>query len=84
MKMVVQMFNLKTLQVSYSLAKLQDAFKHDPSNLGAMIRKEPLNGFNGVQNMNSSLMNLALVVNTNSGSPTKVVLRVQLLRNFSI
>ena len=38
-EMAVRMFNPRTLQAAYSLAKLQEALKNDPYTLGIMAGK---------------------------------------------
>ena len=50
MEMVVRMFNPRTLQAAYSLAKLQEALKNNPGSIGNTSGKGFINRSMGRQN----------------------------------
>ena len=49
MEVMVRMFNLKTLQAAYSLAKLQDSLKNGHMAIGQMQGKGMGNKISGIQ-----------------------------------
>ena len=71
LEMVVRMFNPKKLQEAYSLAKLQDALKNDPTKPGYMPRRDIGNRFGEGQNMGSAFKNFSSVGTSSNGIGSK-------------
>ena len=67
----MRMFNPKKLQDAYSLAKLQDALKNDPSKPGYMPRKEMANRLGEVQNVGAAFKNFSPSVTHSNGLSSK-------------
>ena len=69
--MVVRMFNPKKLQEAYSLAKLQDALKNEPTKPGYMPRRDIVNRFGEGQNMGSAFKNFSSAGTNSNGIGSK-------------
>ena len=60
----MRMFNTRTLQEAYSLAKLHEAFKNDPTTIGAMVGNGFMNKSNRGSHVGSSTK--PSIITTNS------------------
>ena len=71
MEMMVRMFNPQNLEDAYSLAKLQEALKNDPAISGTVNNKRGVYRGNGRQYLNTTIKNLGVPVQNDSGQPVK-------------